>query len=423
MQPGRFLTSSLQDWRIARILDRALLAVDPEMLVTEQLKHRSLPPHHRLYLLGVGKASEAMTRGAANTLGRFASGLLVTKESAGPLHPRITVLTAGHPIPDARSLAAGRAILRFVSALQPDDLLICLISGGGSALASVPLDGTSLEDVQALTSSALASGGTIEDVNILRRQLDQLKGGGLAQATQASILSLILSDVLGDRVEVVASGPTVPTPTGPQQARDVLAKLGIEAPPAMDHALEAPRPVRSSSLESRVDNVVIGNVLLAARGAVLQAQKEGFAADLLDTQIQGEAQLVGRALAGQLVEQGRDRPRPFCLVAAGETTVTLATQGLGGRNQELALSAVEVLDGSRNCMLVALATDGNDGPTNAAGAVVTSETQARATAVGLSSQDYLARHDSYRFFEPLGDLLMPGYTGTNVNDLMLLIGL
>lgn len=423
MHSGRFLTKSLRDWRIARILDRALRAVDPEALVNEQLKHRSLPPHHRLYLLGLGKASEAMTRGAANTLGHFASGLLVTKESAGPLHPRITVLTAGHPIPDARSLAAGRAILRFVSALQPDDLLVCLISGGGSALASVPVDGTSLEDVQALTSSALASGGTIEDVNILRRQLDQLKGGGLAQATQASILSLILSDVLGDRVEVVASGPTVPTPTGPQQARDVLAKLGIEAPPAMDHAFQAPRPVRSSSFKSRVDNVIIGNVLLAARGAVLQAQKEGFAADLLDTQIQGEAQLVGRALASQLVDQGRDKPRPFCLVAAGETTVTLATQGLGGRNQELALSAVEVLDGSRNCMLVALATDGNDGPTNAAGAVVTSETQARATAVGLSSQDYLARHDSYRFFEPLGDLLMPGYTGTNVNDLMLLIGL
>ncbi|MFH1184385.1 MAG: DUF4147 domain-containing protein [Chloroflexota bacterium] len=424
MQPDRFLTHSLQDQRIARVLNAALEGVDPAVLVARHLSNLALPPHRRRFLLGLGKAAENMTRAAADTVGTFEAALVITKQQSHKARPRTTVLQAGHPVPDRRSLDAGHAALHFVSQLKADDLLICLISGGGSALAAAPVAGVSLEDLQALTSAALASGANIESINVLRRQLDKVKGGGLVSGTNASVISLILSDVKGDRLEAIASGPTAPNPTGSKEALEILERFSIPVSASMERALKVGKPDGTPQAFGRVRNLIVGNGALAMTSAMRQANREGFAAEILDTRIQGEAQAVGRSLATRLAQACRTMARPFCILAAGEATVTLgAHHGRGGRNQEIALAAVDILDSISDCMLVSLATDGNDGPTDAAGAVVTGASRSRAAQLGMLASKHLARHDAYPFFDALEDLLKPGYTGTNVNDVILLLGL
>jgi hydroxypyruvate reductase len=418
-----FLTHSLQDQRVARILQSAIEAVEPAALVTRALMGIRLPTHNRLFLLALGKAAEAMTLAAANAFPAFERGLVITKEQAIEAPPRITIMEAGHPIPDHRSIRAGRAVLRFASDLGENDLLLCLISGGGSALVAAPIGGVTLEDLQSLTTAALASGATIDELNVLRRQLDRFKGGGLAAATKARVVGLILSDVMGDRLEAIASGPTAIDPSGAKEARAILAKYQLSIPAALGQALLGQKPATKSGTSHGATNHVIGNNSLALDAALLQAQREGFEAAVMDEAICGEAAAVGRSLAGRLARAAAGVSRPFCLVGGGETTVTLQTSGTGGRNQELALAAVDPLSGLRDCLLVAIATDGNDGPTDAAGAVVTGQSGSRAAALGLSAADHLTRHDSYVFFDALGDLLKPGYTGTNVNDIVLLLGL
>lgn len=423
MQPEQFLTQSLQHQGIARILHSALQAVEPAALVGRSLMTIQLPPHSRVFLLGLGKAAEAMTLAAASAFPAFERGLVITKHRAGAIPARITVMEAGHPIPDHRSIHAGAAALEFAASLREDDLLLCLISGGGSALVAAPIGGVSLEDLQGVTTAALASGATIDEVNVLRRQLDRVKGGGLAAATKARVVALILSDVMGDRLEAIASGPTAIDPTGPKAARAILAKYQMPIPAALEQALLSHKTGNKLGASHGVRNHVIGNNALALNAALFQARREGFDAALIDAPIQGEAAAVGRSLAGHLANAVDDEPRPFCLIGGGETTVTLESSGRGGRNQELALAAVDTLSGLRECLLVALATDGNDGPTDAAGAVVTGQSASRALALGLSASTHLTGHDSYAFFDALGDLLKPGYTGTNVNDIVLLVGL
>jgi glycerate 2-kinase len=423
MQPEQFLTHSLQDMRIARVLQAAIEGADPGLLVARQLEDLALPPHSRCFLLGLGKAAEAMTRSAADALGGFEAALVITKHRSRDALPRMTILETGHPLPDRRSLAAGHAIMRFISNLHADDLLVCLISGGGSALATCPVVGVSLRDLQALTSAALASGASIEEINVVRRQLDRVKGGGLASATKAYVVSLILSDVIGDRLEAIASGPTAPNPTGSLQAVRVLQQFKLQVPASIDRALTIQRTETGIPMSDRVSNIIVGNCATAVSAALNQARQEGLASEILDTPLQGEAQDVGKALATRLAVACRTRERPFCLLAAGETTVTLTSHGVGGRNQELALAAVEILDKAKNSMLIALATDGNDGFTSAAGAVVTGESKRRAGELGMEVGSYLSRHDAYPFFKTLGDLLQTGYTGTNVDDLILLLGL
>jgi hydroxypyruvate reductase len=359
----------------------------------------------------------------------LAGGLAVTKFASGSRRA-YPVMEGGHPVPDARSVLAGEAVLEFVSSLQEEDTLICLISGGGSALVTAPL--VPLQDLQTLTSLLLASGARIDEINILRRQLDRVKGGGLAHATKANIISLILSDVVGNPLETIASGPTVSNPTTKEDAIAVIKKYGLESklPDSIRRVMES----RSSShsqgvlLEHRqlaaglhnVQNMIIGDNELAAQAALAQADKEGFAAEVLTTTLQGEAREAGGMLARRLREETTKRTRPFCLIAGGETTVTIKGKGLGGRNQELALSAVSELGGLKNVMLIALATDGDDGPTDAAGAVTTGESAQRAAALGLDAAEHLSRNDSYTFFLKLGDLIKCGPTGTNVNDLIFL---
>ena len=427
MDINRFATHSLQDPRLLRILAAALEVVDPFKAVQKYLPSIE----GRVYGLGIGKAAIPMMDALAEKM-PLSGGLAITKFASAPSRNLYTVLEGGHPIPDARSVQAGQRVLEFVSSLEENDTLVCLISGGGSALVTAPY--VPLEDLQTLTSLLLGSGARIDEINVLRRQLDRIKGGGLAGATKAMIISLILSDVIGNPLEAIASGPTVPDPTTKVDAMTILKKYELEkeVPKSIIQTLEsrsvAVAPWRHLLLKTQeqalalqsVQNIIIGDNKLAAQAARQQAEQEGFQAEILTNELQGEASEVGRELAQRLRVDTSIRTRPFCLIAGGETTVTIRGHGKGGRNQEVALAAVEQMAGLQNVMLIALATDGDDGPTDAAGAVVTGESARRAESLGLDAADYLSRNDAYPFFEALGDLLKTGPTGTNVNDLIFL---
>ena len=422
MDSNRFATHSLQDTRLLRILSTALEAVDPFKAVQKYLPKIE----GRVFGLGIGKAAIPMMDALAERI-QISGGLAVTKFASGLSRESFTIIEGGHPIPDARSRQAGKRVLEFVSSMKEDDTLVCLISGGGSALVTAPH--VPLEDLQALTSQLLSSGAPIDEINVLRRQLDRLKGGGLARATKAKIMSLILSDVIGNPLEAIASGPTASDPTTKEDALKILRKYKLDkkVPASILQFLESsglPPDVRQEAIVlGSVQNMIIGDNKLAARSAVEQAELEGFDAEILTNELQGEAHEVGQDLAHRLRVSISAKPRPFCLIAGGETTVTIKGNGNGGRNQELALAAVDELRDLENVLLVSLATDGDDGPTDAAGAVVTGESAHRAESLGLDAAGYLSRNDSYPFFQALGDLLKTGPTGTNVNDLIFLCAL
>ena len=449
MNPDLFLTQSLLSHphgeAIRRVLAAALQAVDPYQAVLDALQRQGdmllaggqsydLAAARRIVVVGAGKAGQPMARALSELLGeRIQAGLVIVKDGhAGqtPL-PRIGLCQAAHPVPDERGVAATRRIAALLDGLGPQDLVLCLISGGGSALLSAPADGISLADLRTLTGDLLACGASINEINCLRKHLDQVKGGGLARwAAPARVLTLILSDVIGNPLDVIASGPCVPDPSTYQDALAVLEKYNLlaQTPASIRARLlsglrgdlpETPKP--GAAFFAGVQNLVIADNARAARAALDQARLEGWRAQMLPAPLQGEARLAGATLAGlaRQAAPGADA-LPLCLLAGGETTVTLRGGGLGGRNQELALGAVDGLAGLAGVCLVALATDGGDGPSDAAGAVVTGATQARALSAGLSVADYLAHNDAYHFFQPLGDLLLPGPTLTNVNDLALI---
>ncbi|MFT3890899.1 MAG: glycerate kinase [Anaerolineales bacterium] len=421
MDANRFLTHNLHDPRLLRILASAIDAVDPYQAVQKYLP--KLTGH--VFGLGIGKAAIPMMDALTERI-PLSGGLAVCKHASGLSRKLFTVIEGGHPVPDARSLTAGERVLEFVSSLNEDDTLVCLISGGGSALVTSPY--VPLEDMQALTSLLLASGARIDEINTLRRQLDRLKGGGLARATKARIISLILSDVVGNPLEAIASGPTVPDPTTREDALAILKKYDLEkrTSASIVNFLESKSSLfDSEQLAVRLQNqtIIIGDNKLAAEAALEQSQHEGFHVSLITNQLQGEAREVGVTLAKRLRDEATMRQRPFCLIAGGETTVTIKGNGKGGRNQELALAAVNELRDVKNVVLISLATDGDDGPTDAAGAVVTGESARRGESLGLDVSASLVRNDAYPFFEALGDLIKCGPTGTNVNDLVFLIAI
>jgi glycerate 2-kinase len=443
---------------VQRVLQTALDAVDPGAAVERNMRVEdqhwlyfghgpetqsyNLHDYAHIYLIGAGKAGAPMAQAAASILGESLSeGVVLVKTGYTPfptesLPPKVTLLEAAHPIPDERGIQGTCRVLEMLANTGENDLVICLLSGGGSALLTQPAPGIHLDDLQVLTRHLLACGATIHEINSLRKHLDTVKGGGLARAAApAQMVTLILSDVVGDPLEVIASGPTTPDPSTFRQAVEILERYLLldKTPASIRHYLEAgvqglspetPKP--GDPLFRKVFNLVIGSNRLAAQAAANQARQEGFTTLLLTTFLQGEARQAGKwitAIARQIHVSGDPLPAPLCLVAGGETTVTLSGDGLGGRNQELALSAVEDLDGLPDTLLVTLATDGGDGPTDAAGAVVNGESLSRARSLGLQPAAALARNDSYPFFEALGDLLKTGPTRTNVNDLtFLLIG-
>ena len=429
MDETRFATHSLQDPRLLRILTAALEAVDPYRAV-----QRNLPEvKGRVFGLGIGKAAIQMMDALVERI-PLSGGLAVTKYASGLSRSSYTVMEGGHPVPDTRSLQAGQRALEFVASLGENDTLVCLISGGGSALVTAPY--VPLEVMQELTSMLLASGARIDEINILRRELDRIKGGGLAQATKATVISLILSDVIGNPLEAIASGPTVQNPTTREDALQVLDtyfggrtrqtprdRYSLNSVTQWLRGLREVDPRKNRGDFKAVRNIIIGDNRRASIAAKEQAEKEGIHSEVLMNDLQGEARAQGVILAQRLREEVAKRRRPFCLIAGGETTVTLRGNGKGGRNQELALAAVPRLDGLQNAMLISLATDGDDGPTDAAGAVVTGETAQRAVALGLDATGHLSRNDAYPFFNALDDLIRTGPTGTNVNDLVFLCAL
>lgn len=425
---------------VSRILAAALAAVEPGEAVRHSVRREGerlvvagrdydLSAYRRIAVLGMGKAGVGMAEALAERLeGHLSGGLVVTKHAPPVVSIPLTVLEGGHPLPDEHSLAAGQKILALLSSLGAEDLLWCLISGGGSSLASAPLPGVTLTDLREMTTALLSCGARVDEINTLRRHLDRIKGGGLIKlANGATVISLILSDVVGNPLEAIASGPTAPDPTTRAEAQSVIQRYSLQGKiPAvigevLNGAPETPKP--GEAIFDRVQNVLIGSNLLAAQAALMQAEQEGFHPYLWRTDLQGEARQAAFELATylrQARQTGLPVPPPACIVVGGETTVTLRGKGLGGRNCELALAAVTELADYPGVLLASLATDGEDGPTDAAGAVVTGETFRRAAELGLNPMTFLDRNDSYGFFAGLGDLLKPGSTGTNVNDLIFL---
>ncbi|MBI3162493.1 MAG: DUF4147 domain-containing protein [Chloroflexi bacterium] len=420
--PGQFLTSTLRSHpygdSIARILAFAFNSAEPGAAVKVYLRGNPLPGARRTFALGLGKAACAMTSALADEI-RLINTLVITKHASPLGLEPVTVIEGNHPIPGRGSLAAGNAALEFLSQLTQDDLLICLISGGGSALMSSPR--IPLEDLQVLTSTLLACGARIDEINTLRRHIDSLKGGGVARLSNgARIVSLILSDVVGDSLEAIASGPTAPDPTTVADASLILEKYDLknEIPASILHSLhETLKP--GDPIFGRVENRIIASNQIVLKAAEVQAKQEGFETKIIRVNLQGEASVVGREIALTLKESLVSIQRPFCLLAGGETTVTLNGDGKGGRNQELALAAVDALDGLTDVMLISIATDGEDGPTDAAGAVTTGESAQRANRLGMSAAGHLSRNDARTFFAGLNDLIKTGPSGTNVNDLIL----
>jgi hydroxypyruvate reductase len=394
----------------------------------------------RIFLISVGKAAVPMAEGLRSMHGdSISKGVVVTKKGqlkkGVDLPPEIDVIEAGHPLPDQQSIHGAQTIIRLLRETKPDDLILCCISGGGSALMSLPKNGISLDEVQALTTLLLACGATIDEINTIRKHIDGVKGGGLlTQARNSKWITLVLSDVIGDPLDRIASGPTVPDPSTYADSYHILEQYNLlDRVPAsiVSHLKQGIKGIVQETLKpgnpvfQQVNNLIVGNNSIAAEASAQAAESAHFHTLLLTTSIQGEANQVGQvfgAIARQLAISNRPVAKPACIIAGGETTVTLQGNGYGGRNQELALGAVNLIAGLENVILVTLATDGGDGPTDAAGAVVSGETLGRAQTLGLDSRDFLLRNDSYHFFKPLDDLLKPGATSTNVGDLIYLFG-
>jgi hydroxypyruvate reductase len=429
-----------------QIFAAAVRAVDPGEAVRRHLacegarlrvggEALDLAAVRQIIVVGCGKAAAPMAAAVEGILGeRIARGVVVTKY--GHLHPTrtIRVQEAGHPVPDAAGLAGAEAILDQVRDLGPQDLVLFLISGGGSALSPAPVAGITLEEKQALTKALLACGADIREMNTIRKHISRIKGGQLARAAQpARVMALILSDIVGDPLDAIASGPTVPDPTTYKDALGILDKYRIrgEIPTAIRARLEAgarggvpetPKP--EDPLFARVTNVIVGSNIQALEAARAEAGRLGLTPMILSSSIEGETRDVARvhaAIAREIRSTANPLPPPACVISGGETTVTLRGSGKGGRSQEFALAAALDIAGLARVVILAGGTDGTDGPTDAAGAIADGETCARAAAQGLDPRAALSANDSYHFFQALGDLLITGPTNTNVMDVRLVL--
>jgi glycerate 2-kinase len=389
----------------------------------------------QLVVVGMGKAGASMAGAVEEILGnRISSGVVVTKYGHVQPIKTIRLHEAGHPVPDDAGMAGAQAILDQVKGLGPEDLVLVLISGGGSALTPAPVEGISLAEKQALTKILLACGADIREMNALRKHISRIKGGQLARAASpARIFTLILSDIVGDPLDAIASGPTVPDPTTYADALSILDKYRIrgEIPASIRTHLEAgargeiaetPKP--SDSLFARVKSLMVANNIQALEAADSEARVLGFTPMILSSFIEGETREIARmhaALAREVLATGHPVKPPICIITGGETTVTLRGKGKGGRNQEFALAAALDIAGLPDVVILSAGTDGTDGPTDAAGAIVDGETVARAVAQGLNPRAALDANDAYPFFQRLGDLIITGPTKTNVMDVRLVL--
>lgn len=440
------------------IMQAALAAVEPVAAVRRVL-HREqdeltllpdgptfrLSEFERVFVLGAGKAGAPMAQAAEAVLGDWLTGgLVVVKYDHLAGIAQVQLREAAHPVPDEAGLAAGAAILRVAEQATERDLVLCLLSGGGSALLEALPEPLTLVDLQATTAALLASGAAIHEVNAVRKHLSRVKGGQLARAVApATLITLVLSDVVGSPLDVIASGPTVPDASTWGQVEEIVTRYRLWAslPPAVRARLEQgaagalpETPKADDPCFARASVVIVGDNAQAAEAAQREAAALGYQSAVLTTFLEGEAREVAKvavALAREVQAADRPLPAPACLILGGETTVTLGSggeeaesglsPGTGGRNQELALAAALALAGKPGILVGALATDGSDGPTDSAGAIVDGETVARAAAQGYDAATHLARHDAYPLLDAVGDLLRSGPTNTNVNDLLFVL--
>jgi glycerate 2-kinase len=416
----------------AAILRHVRVAGDS--LVAGGRKYR-LSSFRRVFVIGAGKAGAVMAQAVERLLGRgIDSGLISVKYGYLAKLRRIELNECGHPVPDAAGVRGAERIAAIAEAASEGELVICLISGGASALMPSPAPPITLEEKQATTKLLLASGANIHEINAVRKHISRLKGGQLARlASPATVLALLLSDVIGDDLDVIGSGPTAPDASTFSTAWAVLEKYGLveKAPQAVRERIErglrgeiTDTPKLSDRVFRRVQNLVVGSNALAVEAAAAKARELGLRPLVLSTRIEGETRDVARmhaAIAREAAASGRPVKPPLCLISGGETTVTLRGDGLGGRNQEFVLAAAIDLAGSGDTVVLSGGTDGTDGPTDAAGALADGQTVSRAQARGMDPAKFLANNDSYHFFEPLGDLLKTGPTNTNVMDVRLLL--
>jgi glycerate 2-kinase len=405
------------------MFDAAVAAAMPARIVPP---HLPPPPKGRTIVLGAGKASAAMAKAVEDNWPGELQGLVVTRYGHGVPCRRIGIVEAAHPVPDAAGSKAAERILELARGAGPDDLVLCLISGGGSALLALPAEGLKLEDKQAVNKALLASGADIGQMNTVRRHLSAIKGGRLAAAAHpAKVVTLLISDVPGDDPSVIASGPTVADPTTFADARAILARHGVEPPPAVRAHLERAAGETPKPGDRRLAGAE--TILVAAPQASLEAAAEvarraGVAPLILGDALEGEAREVGRVMAGialQVRVRGQPAGPPCALLSGGETTVTVTVRGQGGRggrNTEFLLGLAVQLHGLEGVWAIAGDTDGIDGSEDNAGAIVTPDALERARALGLKPVELLARNDAYGFFQALGDLVVTGPTLTNVND-------
>lgn len=425
-----------------QIIEAVKAAADPRQYITDSVRFdpdkreiavedRKFAVRGHLYVVAVGKAAPRMTEGLLEGLdGAVEQGYVVIPHGMSFAAPGFTVFGSGHPVPDSDGEHAARTILQFLEQTAEDDVIVFLLSGGGSALLPLPRAGITLEDKMATTRELLACGARIQEINAVRRHLSAIKGGNLAQRTRGTLVTLVLSDVLGDPLDSIASGPTAPDPTTFQDVAGVFTKFGLwgRLPASVEQlvrrGMQGLEPDTPKSVPERHFTRVIASNKTAVAAGVARAHQLGFNPLLLTTFLEGEAREVAHVLAAiarEVRQSGQPVPAPAAIFAGGETTVTLRGTGLGGRNQEMDLSfAIDVQD-MPGILLATYATDGRDGPTDAAGAIATGETVHRARAAGLDPTALLLTNDSWHFFDQLSDLIRVPPTSTNVNDVAILL--
>jgi len=429
-----------------RCLEAALHAVDPKQIIKSKLLLKNLTlrvegcsfdlkKFENVYVIGGGKASGSMAEALGQILGnRIKKGLVNVPHGSKHKTGIIRFHGASHPIPDEAGVEGTRRMLEIAEQAKENDLVICLISGGGSSLMPLPRGEISIIDKREITDALLKCGATINEINTVRKHISDFKGGWLAKkAYPATILNLILSDVVGDPLDFIASGPTVPDSTIFSDAIKVLKKYGLwdRAPASIrkvlsngEKGLIPETPKAEDEAFKKVVNIVAGNSRLASLAACGYLKSEGLNTLLLTATMEGEARHAGVMLASiarEVASSGNPIRKPAGIIVGGETTVTVTGNGLGGRNQEIALAAAQKLKNMEGAVVASLSTDGVDGPTDAAGAIVDGKTLARAWKMGLTPEEYLAENDSYHFFSKLNDLIFTGPAGTNVNDVSVIV--
>jgi hydroxypyruvate reductase len=430
---------------------KGLSAVDPSVILKERVridrdrllikteggseKIFDLNDLHKIFLVGTGKASSSMARAIEEILGdRITRGVITTKYGhAVPLN-KTEIIEAGHPLPDRKGYEGAKKIQRLLKESGPEDLVIFLLSGGGSALLPFPADRIDLKEKQEVTQLLLDCGASIKEINTIRKHISRIKGGWLAKwAYPSAVIGFILSDVVGDQMDVIGSGPTVPDPSTFEEAWEILKKYDLVneiAPSILKHlqagkggkAEETPKP--GEVVFEKVTNNLIGSNILALLAAGKEATSLGLNTLILSSLVEGETREAARfhtAIAKEVISSGNPVSKPACILSGGETTVTIKGKGLGGRNQEFVLAGALEISGVEKVVLLSGGTDGTDGPTDATGAVADNTTFQRAKSMGLDPKSYLDQNNAYPFFEKLGDLLITGPTHTNVMDMRIVL--